>query len=155
MRRLLPIVLALGLGAGLITPRSAQTQSPADTVAIRAAALDYIDGWYTGDAARMRRSLHPDLAKRIVRTDTATGRDQVQHMDAETLIGATGRGFGTRTPGAARRNEVRVLDIFGDVASVRVDATDWVDYLHLARVDGQWVIVNVLWELRPTAQPAG
>jgi hypothetical protein len=25
---------------------------------------------------------------------------------------------------------------------------DWIDYLHLAKVDGRWVIVNVLWELK-------
>jgi hypothetical protein len=23
---------------------------------------------------------------------------------------------------------------------------DWIDYMQLARVDGRWVIVNVLWE---------
>ena len=26
---------------------------------------------------------------------------------------------------------------------------DWVDYLQLAKVDGRWVIVNVLWERKP------
>lgn len=40
-----------------------------DSAAIRATALDYIDGWYTGDAARMERALHPELVKRIVMTD--------------------------------------------------------------------------------------
>lgn len=25
----------------------------------------------------------------------------------------------------------------------------WVDYLQLAKVDGRWVIVNVLWERKP------
>ena len=36
-------------------------------VAIERAGLDDIEGWYDGDAERMRRSLHPDLAKRKVR----------------------------------------------------------------------------------------
>jgi hypothetical protein len=48
---------------------------------------------------------------------------------------------------------VRILDIFENAASVRVDASDWVDYLHLAKVNGRWVIINVLWELRP--RPTG
>jgi Putative lumazine-binding len=26
---------------------------------------------------------------------------------------------------------------------------DWVDYMQLAKVDGRWVIVNVLWERKP------
>jgi hypothetical protein len=25
---------------------------------------------------------------------------------------------------------------------------DWIDYIHIAKVDGRWVIVNVLWELK-------
>jgi hypothetical protein len=33
---------------------------------IRQTTLDYIEGWYNGDPERMERSLHPDLAKRIV-----------------------------------------------------------------------------------------
>jgi hypothetical protein len=32
---------------------------------------------------------------------------------------------------------------------VKLMAADWVDYLHLARWNGRWVIVNVLWELYP------
>ena len=36
---------------------------------ITAAALDYVEGWFDGDADRMRRALHPDLAKRRLRAD--------------------------------------------------------------------------------------
>jgi hypothetical protein len=25
----------------------------------------------------------------------------------------------------------------------------WIDYMHMARWNGRWVIVNVLWELKP------
>ena len=44
---------------------------------------------------------------------------------------------------------VRILDVFGPTASIRVDADEWIDYMHLAKVDGEWKIVNVLWEMRP------
>ena len=47
----------------------ANAQSPADASAIKQTALDYIEGWYEGDAERMERALHPELAKRIVRTN--------------------------------------------------------------------------------------
>ncbi len=120
---------------------------PADTAAIRAAALDYLQGWYTGDAERMARAVHPMLAKRIAEPGT-DGRTRVEHMTADELVAGTRRGGGRNAPGA-RRADVRVLDVFGDAASVRVDADAWVDYLQLARVDGRWRIVNVLWALRP------
>src|SRR4051812_14973787 len=44
----------------------AHVPTAADSAAIKATALDYIEGWYTGDAERMERALHPELAKRIV-----------------------------------------------------------------------------------------
>jgi hypothetical protein len=44
---------------------------------------------------------------------------------------------------------VTILDIYGSAASAKIYASGWVDYLHLAKWNGRWVIVNVLWELHP------
>lgn len=142
--RLLPALLvALMLGqSGL----AAQTAS--DSAAIRAAALDYIEGWYTGDAARMERALHPELAKRIVQTDER-GRSRIGQQSALTLINGTRSGGGRNTPLAEQRKTIRILDIYGNVASVRADMSGWIDYMHLAKWNGEWRIVNVLWELHP------
>lgn len=125
------------------------TAATADDLALRACALDYIEGWYTGDAARMERALHPELAKRIVMTDPKTGRSTLQQMGALTLINSTRAGYGTKTPADKRRAEVTVLDRYNHAAVVKVIASDWVDYLEMAQVEGQWKIVNVLWELNP------
>ena len=127
----------------------AAAQSSGDTAAIRTAALDYIDGWYTADGARMERALHPELAKRNVTTDPASGRSRLIQMSAMTLVQSTRRGGGSNIPAAERKDEVRILDIFGGAASARVTAATWVDYMHLAKVNGQWVIMNVLWENNP------
>ena len=120
----------------------------ADSAAIRQAALDYIQGYYEGDGARMERALHPELAKRIVRTDP-NGRSQLGQMSAMSLVLGTRAGGGKDTPAAERRADVRILDIYQNAASARIDAAGWVDYLHLAKWNGRWVIVNVLWELHP------
>ena len=137
---------ALLVFCSIIPAASAQTAS--DSSAIRQAALDYIQGWYAGDAARMERALHPELAKRIVRTDAA-GNFRLDQQSAMTLVQGTRNGGGAQTPQADRRDDVRILDIFRNAASVRVDASDWVDYLQIAKWRGRWVIVNVLWELMP------
>ena len=144
MTRLTPFVVVLA--AAVAIPASAQTA--ADSSAIKQAALDYIEGWYEGNAERMERALHPELAKRIVNTD-ARGRNSLGQQGALTLINNTKAGGGKETPVDQRRKDVRVLDIFGNAASVRIDASTWVDYLHVAKWRGRWVIVNVLWELRP------
>ena len=44
-----------------------------------------------------------------------------------------------------------LLDVTGNPAGVKAVMSDWVDYVHLARVDGEWKFVNVLWELTPTS----
>ena len=50
-----------------------------------------------------------------------------------------------------RQTDVHILDIFENAASVKVVAHGWIDYMHMAKWDGRWVIVNVLWELKPEA----
>jgi hypothetical protein len=118
------------------------------STAIRAAALDYIEGYYEGNGERMERALHPELAKRIVRTNPQ-GQSQLQQMSAMTLIMGTRAGGGSTTPAAERHKDVTILDIYQNAASAKIHASGWVDYLHLAKSNGRWVIVNVLWELHP------
>ncbi|MEX2284674.1 MAG: nuclear transport factor 2 family protein [Gemmatimonadota bacterium] len=60
----------------------ASAQSAADSAAIRATALDYVEGWYTADAARMERALHPELAKRIVNTHPQNGSNSLGQQSA-------------------------------------------------------------------------
>ena len=142
MRNLLAVA-----AIAIAVPAALEAQVSADSAAIRETALNYVEGWYTGAGDRMARALHPELAKRIVRADSA-GRGSVQQMGASALIAGARAGFGTRTPTDKQRKDVKILDVFGNTASVRADMADWIDYMHLAKVDGRWVIVNVLWEMR-------
>jgi hypothetical protein len=61
----------------------------------------------------------------------------------------TAAGGGTKTPVERRREDFRILDIDRDNAVAKIVASDWIDYLELARWNGQWKIVNVLWALTP------
>ena len=97
----------------------------------------------------MERALHPDLAKRIVYTDQKSGRSRLDQMSAMSLVQGTRSRASRPTPKDQRQNDVTVLDVFGNTASVKIVATDWIDYLHVAKFNGRWVIVNVLWELKP------
>jgi hypothetical protein len=140
-------VAVLLFGVAMAAPAAVRAQTAADSAGIRGAALDYIEGWYEGSGERMARALHPELAKRIVYTDSA-GRSWVGDMGATQLTRSAAAGGGSRTPPAQQRKDVRILDVFQNTASVRVDAAQWVDYLHLVKWQGRWVILNVLWELR-------
>ena len=135
-----------------VLPSSAlRAQSAADSAGIRQAALDYIEGYYEGNADRMARAVHPELAKRIVNVDER-GRYRLGQMSAMTLVEGTRAGGGKDTPVAERRKDVTILDIYQNAASAKIYASGWVDYLHLAKWNGRWVIINVLWELHPRSR---
>lgn len=133
-------VVILGLFA---MPARAQS----DSEGITRAALDYAEGWYEGNGEKMERALHPDLAKRIA--VTRDGRTRVEQMSAMGLVLGTRAGGGSKTPKDRQQKDVTILDVFGNAASVKLVMDGWIDYLHVAKVNGQWKIVNVLWELKP------
>jgi len=149
MRQSLLVTLAT---APALAFGSVQAQTSADTTAIRATALNYVEGWYEGNADRMAKALHPELVKRIVVRDTTTGRTMVQGMGTSVLVNSTRHGYGKETPKERQQKDVAVLDVFGNAASVKAVMADWIDYMHMAKVDGRWVIVNVLWERKPAAE---
>ena len=128
-----------------VSPLAGQTA--ADSAAIRATAEDYVLGWYNGDTTRMARSVHPDLAKRNVRTP-ASGPSQVRNMTAAVLVGATASRAAQPQPADRRLLEISILTIHKNTAAVRVDSWDFVDLVHMGQVDGRWVIINDLWSNR-------
>lgn len=132
-------IIALLLGLALTTAAVADEND-----AIALTVFDYINGWYNGDAARMENALHPELAKRIIHE--VNGRDELEHMGAMRMVQLARSGAGTDVAPADRVKEVVILDVSGDLASVKAIMHGWIDYIHLARTDGRWVIVNVLWQ---------
>jgi hypothetical protein len=115
----------------------------ADAVTVEAVARDYIEGWYTGDVARMDRSLHPELVKRIPDRDLEQG--QLRSVTKARMVELTAEGGGS-DPDA----EVTVFvdDCAGDIASVRVLSPDYLDYLHLVTTTEGWKIANVIFHAR-------
>lgn len=125
----------------------AQT-TDADREAIKRTALNYAEGWYEGNADKMESALSPDLAKRIAQTNDK-GQSRLDNMTAMALVQGTRRGFGKQTPAAEQQKDVTILDVLGGAATVKLEMRDWVDYMHIARINGKWLIVNVLWEMKP------
>ena len=124
------------------------SQADPDREAIKRTALNYAEGWYEGDAAKMESALSPDLAKRVVRTNDR-GQSMLSSMTAMTLFQFTRGGGGKETPKAEQQKDVTILDIVGNAATVKCEMRDWVDYMHIAKLNGKWLIVNVLWEMKP------
>lgn len=140
------LILTIIFAAGAVQAQAQLTD--ADRDAIKQTALDYAEGWYEGNAERMERSLHPRLAKRIAR-QTPQGQTALGEMSALELVQGTRGGSGKQTAKAEQQKDVTILDALTGSATVKLEMRDWVDYMHIAKFNGRWVIVNVLWELKP------
>ncbi len=110
-----------------------------ETDAIRQTVLDYFEGWFEGDAARMERALHPELAKR--QSGEELGITTKQRMVELTEAGAG------REDARDGRIDIEVEDVYKDGASVTVRTATYHEYLHLVRTADGWRIANALWQL--------
>lgn len=121
-----------------------QTTKETDVDQVIAAATDYLDAFYSGTAqerrARINGVLYPDLAKRAP-----------AYMRSGLMLNISYSEMGRIAERSVHEDRpipysVKVLDVTPRMASVRTDA-DWgVDYIHLAKLDGDWKVVNVLWD---------
>jgi hypothetical protein len=123
----------------------------ADLASIKQAALDYAGSWYHGDRDLLEGAVYPELCKRRVEEADERGRQDVHHQGALRLMQTVAKGYGKQTPPEDRLAEVKILDVFGDTASVRLEMKGWIDYMHLGKVEGRWQIINVLWQTKPKA----
>ena len=123
-------------------PAQAATASPEDLQAIRQSASDYIDGWYEGNPMRMENALHDSLVKRHINGYL------VENLSKELMVSYTRSGGGKSYQGD-KKNTITILDVYGDIATVKTESPEFIDYLHMGKVDGKWVIINVLWTEKP------
>ncbi len=126
---------------------------PEVEAAIRATVLDYYEGWYDADPARMRRALHPSLAKRPWDADP-TLVNAVRTTTAERMIELTAAGEGRDDALGDRTVAIDVVDVSGDIASVVVSTELYYEYIHVVRVPDGWRILNVLWRYQDGHGPA-
>src|SRR5215207_7416509 len=140
--------LFISLSLVFLIALSAAAQTDPEREAVKRTALNYAEGWYEGNADKMESALHPDLAKRIVRTNDK-GQSGLGQMSAMSLVQGTRSGSGKQTPAAEQQKDVTILDMIGGAATVKLEMRDWVDYMHIGKFNGKWVIINVLWELKP------
>jgi hypothetical protein len=141
MKNLL-LSLALSTTVQLLYGQTAQ-----DTLAIKRAALAYIESQHNPNPVLMEGALHPRLVKRSVFKNKATQKDYVSEYFTENMIilAETYNKKGDKFP-ANPKKELKLLDISAKTASVKLVADEWIDYMHIVKVNGEWKIINVLWQ---------
>ncbi len=134
------LVLAFALSSSLLLNlAAAQTSQTDDASAIRATVTNYIEAYYTGDARRMEQTLHPHYLKHMIHGDIPMREKNGAEMVREV------RSHGPADlPATRKTEEVRVLDVAGEIASAKLVTPGWTDYITLEKVDGYWKILSVV-----------
>jgi hypothetical protein len=116
-----------------------------ETESIKKAALDYIEGWYGASPERMERALHPELAKRAVQN--LDGEDHLRPITYERMMELVKTKDEDKE--ALTKIDCEILDTYGNMACAKTVSADFIDYLHLSKWEGEWKIINALWEFTP------
>jgi hypothetical protein len=129
--------------------QAAQSGAAADRAAVQQAALDYVEGIYTSDVARIERSVHPQLTKRGFWRESPTLPWGPQStMTYDQLVALT-KTWNAKKDRDTTIKKVDIYEVLDQTASAKITAMWGVDYLHLAKYDGRWKIINIVWQAHP------
>ena len=128
-----------------------QAQTQQDSTNIKKAALGYLESQHNVNAAQMKNAIHPRMVKRTVWLDKYAQKEYLRETFSENMIylAETYNVSGERFPKNPKK-EVVFFDVAEKVASVKVIADDWIDYMHLAKINDEWKIINVAWQFNDT-----
>lgn len=157
MRQLLFILCFIAIGQMTAQAQSKKTSSDneithIDKAGIEAAVLGYIENFFENNTEEMIKHLHPQLAKGGVSKKRgeevyfyeAMSIDQLKELMASKPA----------LPKEQQDNEVIILDVFRNTASVRLETgypnrMRWIEYIILSKTDDQWLVNNVMWDYYP------
>ncbi|WP_136467898.1 nuclear transport factor 2 family protein [Flagellimonas onchidii] len=143
-------IFSIGL---CLTTVSSLAQTKQDSLAVKQVALDYIESQHNVKPEQFERAAHPRMVKRTFWTDKETQKEYLRETfkDAMVLLAETYNSKGDKFPSKPKK-EVVILDMYDKTASVKLIADDWIDYMHIIKLNGKWKIVNVLWQFNDSSQ---
>ena len=113
--------------------------------------MNYLEGWYSADTARMAKALSKDLAKKGFLTNPQTGELHIAPASYDQMLQWVGQKPDQLAQDPDIKMEVHIIEVGSLIAMVKTVTPDFIDFLHMAKVDGQWKIYNAIWE-RPPAE---
>lgn len=123
------------------------TASFAQTNDVRAAVLDYVEGFYEGDTVKLKRSVSANLYKYGYWRDAKSGKYGGEQMTFRQAVDYTkGVMAKKKFAKADAPKNITILDTEEQVAVAKLTAWWGIDYLLLAKHDGKWMIEQVLWQ---------
>ena len=120
--------------------------SKEDSTEIKRIALGYLIALQQLKPKLMEEVMHQQLVKRTIGYDFREKEETIRETTHEQMLkfaeswNKSGAKFPTNP-----KNHVTILDAYQKAASVKLVSDNWVEYLHLIKVNRQWKIINLLW----------
>ena len=159
--RLLPAVAMAAIA--VLAPVRSNAQQPQqspfpgtfnDREEVRRAVLDYVEGFYEGDSAKLARSIRPEVFKYGFWKARDSTRYAGERMTwPEFFSYARGVKQNNRQAPATAPKRIELYEVQDQTASAKVTAFWGTDYLLLGKYDGKWMISHVMWQ-GPMPRPA-
>lgn len=124
-----------------------QADSKSDRKSVERAVKDYIESQHLVNSEMMERGVDLKLVKRTY-WKSSSGEELILESDYDGMSKLAGsyNKKGDKFP-SEPKIEIKIFDIEERVASVKLTADDWIDYMHLYKNEqGKWKIINVLWQ---------
>ena len=121
-----------------------------DRGAVRQAALDYVTAVYESRPELIERSVSPDLTKHgfMRQKDGSYRRSPMTYQ--ELLVVA--KEWNANRKRDTSIKEIVVGEVLDQTATALVRAEWGIDFMQLAKVDGRWKILNIVWQSHPATK---
>jgi hypothetical protein len=137
-------ILFIALIGLLIVPVYGQKT---DRDLVYAAVEDYVEGLYQVKPERIKNSVHPELTKKGYwkgKDKTDYAYDGLMTFDQLVKLAETWNAKGWLPKDAVKK--IDIFDVQDQTASAKLTAHWGTDYFQLAKYEGKWMIVNILWQ---------
>ena len=119
-----------------------------DHESVKTACLNYIEGFYEGDTAKLVKCLKPGLYKFGFWKDKSSGTYKPDGtMSYQQAIDYARKVLASKhfaKPDAPQK--VELFEVSEAIAAAKVTAWWGIDYILLSKQDGAWMIEEVLWQ---------
>jgi hypothetical protein len=145
---MLKLALALALPAIVFPTLALRDSAESERAAVERAVQDYVEAFYEAKPELIERGVHKDLTKYgFWRNDE--GEYQPFPMTYDQARALAERWNADGQQGENLEYEIELLDVSDKTAAAKLTAKWGIDYMHLAKFDGEWKTLHVLWQSAP------
>ncbi|MFL0353633.1 nuclear transport factor 2 family protein [Xanthomarina sp. GH4-25] len=125
----------------------ASSASKKDTLKIHNTSLGYIKALQQLKPDVMNQVMNDSLNKVSIGYDRETKKEYARATTKTDMMAFANNWNKANNKFPFKPNDqIEILDIYNRIATVKVFSDNWVDYLHLIKLDGEWSIINILWQ---------